>query len=470
MRSRPKHGRGAVQIAGHSCCPSGQVVGQWTLARAWPLAMTLVVVILGMAYSLLWGPVVDHESLWVVPGDIWGTFFAAHYVGWGYLGGIYTAGGGLVSFPGIAVILAPCAWLASVAHLGGSFPATVPHPSAWLVLGPYEMVLSCTALFALNRLARDLDVTKQRRRVLSVVEAALLFGVTAIWGHPEDAIAIGLVTWALCAALEKRVTATGWLVGAAIVVQPLVVLMVPAIVVLFPPRQWAALAGRFALPSLVLLAAPLISNFAPTWRAITVQPNFPGIDHPTPLLAFARRLPSLAASSHVVARHVGRRFVTVTEHSRAQAIVSAGPLRSVGVVVCGVIALGVWWKRRPWLQAPTHVLWLCTMALSLRIVFEPVMDPYYLWPPLALGVVLAATKASTWIFATVIAISAGLTVVAYVHNSPWVYWSPLVLGLGIIVVAAFPRPHNTKQSTPGTEVAPSLLMAQEQRTVDVVGS
>lgn len=447
----------------------GRHVVQWAATRAWPLAMTLVVVGLGMAYSFLWGPVVDHGSYWITPGDIWGTFFAAHYVGWGYLGGIYSAGGGLVSFPGIAVILAPCAWLTSTMQLMGSFPKTVPHPSAWLVLGPYEMVLSCIALFALDRLARDLGISTLRRRVLCVSEAVLLFGVTAIWGHPEDAIALGLAIWALCAALARRVGAAGWLMGAAIAVQPLVVLMVPMIVLLFPIRQWGSLAVRLVLPSLLLLATPLIANFGPTWTAITVQPNFPNVDHPTPWMAFAQRLPPLAAYSHVVLGREQHRFVAITEHAKAQVVVSASRLRSVAVLVAGIVALTVWWKKREWFSTPWHVLWLSTLALSLRIFFEPVMDPYYIWPPLALGVLLAARQKSIWTFGGIAALSAGLTVAAYDHSSPWAYWTPLVAGLAVVLLVCFPWRGSDRTESTVVEVAQSQMMSSEMGVVHRVG-
>ena len=42
-----------------------------------------------------------------------------------------------------------------------------------------------------------------------------------IWGHPEDAVAVGFALYALVFALDGRWTGAGWLFGAALATQPL---------------------------------------------------------------------------------------------------------------------------------------------------------------------------------------------------------------------------------------------------------
>jgi hypothetical protein len=79
--------------------------------RQIPTAVAALGLVLGMAYTLFWGPVVRHRSVWITPPDFWATYRAAHYVGWGDLGGVYAAHAGLVTFPGILVLLAPVAML-----------------------------------------------------------------------------------------------------------------------------------------------------------------------------------------------------------------------------------------------------------------------------------------------------------------------------------------------------------------------
>ncbi len=198
--------------------------------RAWPLAVTGAFVLLGMTYSLLWAPVVRHHPYWVEPGDLWSTYRAAHYVGWGDLGGVYGAGAGLVTLPGILLLLAPVAMLTGSLGLSESFPKFLVHPSAWLILGPYEMLLSAITLFACDALAERLGASRGRRAVLCVAEAVVLWNVAVMWGHPEDAVALGLALYALVFALDGRWTGAGWLFGAAMVTQPLVLLMFPVMV------------------------------------------------------------------------------------------------------------------------------------------------------------------------------------------------------------------------------------------------
>ena len=58
--------------------------------RRWPLLATAVMFALGLAYMFAWGPLFRAESFWATPSDVWSVFRGAHYVGWGYIGGVYT--------------------------------------------------------------------------------------------------------------------------------------------------------------------------------------------------------------------------------------------------------------------------------------------------------------------------------------------------------------------------------------------
>lgn len=111
--------------------------------RSWPVAVTALSLVTAMVYCLLWSPLVRHTHQWVVPGDIWGTFRSAQFVGWGDLGNVYGAGTGLVTFPGILLLLAPVAMITGAFGMTDSFPFQLAHPTSWLVLGPYEILISC---------------------------------------------------------------------------------------------------------------------------------------------------------------------------------------------------------------------------------------------------------------------------------------------------------------------------------------
>ena len=96
--------------------------------RRWPLLTMAMLVVVGLAYSFCWAPVVDHVSGWVTPGDIWSTFRAAHWVGWGDLGSVYGSDTQLVTFPGIAVLLAPVAMVSSGLGLSDVIGSDISRP------------------------------------------------------------------------------------------------------------------------------------------------------------------------------------------------------------------------------------------------------------------------------------------------------------------------------------------------------
>ncbi len=127
-------------------------------SRQWPVLVSVLVLVSGMLYSLLWGPVIRHHNTWVVPGDIWSAYRSAHFIGWGSLGSVYAAGTNFVTFPGILLLFAPLALLTGGLGLAENFPFAVPHPTAWLLLGPYEILIGCAALFACDALAQRLRV------------------------------------------------------------------------------------------------------------------------------------------------------------------------------------------------------------------------------------------------------------------------------------------------------------------------
>jgi hypothetical protein len=379
--------------------------------RAWPLAVTVAFVLAGMAFSLFWAPVVRHHPYWLMPGDLWSTYRAAHWVGWGDLGGVYGSGTALVTFPGILLLLAPVAMLTGALGLTEAFPKFVPHPTAWFALGPAALLLSAVAVFACDALAERLGVSRGRRAVLCVVEAAILWNVTVIWGHPEDAVAVGLAIYALVFALDGRWTGAGWLFGAAMATQPLVVLMLPVLLALAGRGRIVSLAVRSAAPAVAVVLTPLISQFHETTHALLDQPNFPNLDHATPWTTLA---PVLGGSGRNLA-------------------VAAGPGRIVALVLaCG---LG-WWARR-WRHRPDLMVWAAALALALRCFTESVLVAFYIWPALAIGLVVAARAGRVRLVAAM-AVAVGTTVVAQSHLGELPWWSIVTLGIVAMVGLAVP--------------------------------
>ena len=377
--------------------------------RAVPLMVMMVFVAVGMAYSLWWSPVVHGSHAWVTPGDIWSTWRAAHWVGWGALGDVYGQDTQLVTFPGIAVLLAPFAMLSSHLGLSDSIdPLFLRTPSAWLVLGPASMVLGSSCLFALDAVAEELGASSRRRIALCWVEATLMFQVLVIWGHPEDLLSLGLALYAFLAMARGRWTLTGCLWGAAIVVQPLVLLLFPLQFVQLPKGARLRVCVLSVLPSAVFVGTPLLSNWTQTSGVLFHQANWPNIDYPTPWIALAPRLSSTS--------------------------VGAGPGRMLALLVA--VGLGYMaWRLKP---SMIGLVWLGAVALSGRCFFESVMTPFYVGPPLV-AIVLASSLRPGWLRmtgASVIALEA--TVLAFQHFSEWGYWLPMVALLSSGLFCAWP--------------------------------
>ena len=456
---------GQLNDAGPAALGAGPILSSALVRRRWPGIAALVVVAVGMAYSLLWGVVVQHGSRWVMPGDIWGTYRAAHYVGWGDIGDVYSPLTGLVTLPLITVVLAPVAVLTGHLGLSESLPFFLTHPTAWLVLGPVELLIGATVLFPLDALAEHLGVTAIRRLVLCVVEAVLVWPVVALWGHPEDALAMTFALYGLLAALRGKWGVSGWLWGAALATQPLVVLMLPIVFALAPVRRWTGLALKSVIPGVTLVLVPLLQQWQHTSRALLEQPNYPAIDHATPWVALAPVLSPahLGVSRHLAAVTSGGRthFTTSLVTSRVGEVVAAGPGRLIAMALS--LAIGVWvYRSRPSAKA---VVWCAALALALRCVFESVMNPYYLWPPLAVALLVAAGTAR-WRFVLTTVAATAVTVYSYHHAGPWVWWLVVVALLGVAMASSRPG-----RST-GRGARDAVVRAGEQvdREVDLFGT
>ena len=200
----------------------------------------------------------------MIPGDIWSTFRAAHWVGWGNLGGIYGNNTQLVTLPGIAVLLAPVAMVSGALGRSESIaPIFLSQPTSWLLLGPAILLLGSTCLLAFDAMAEELGVSGPRRIVLSVMEAVVIFQVVTLWGHPEDLLALTFSLYTLLAMFRGRWSLSGWLWGAAIVTQPLVILMFPLAFVRTPRPQRFRLCVYGALPSVSASERPAGDAMAP---------------------------------------------------------------------------------------------------------------------------------------------------------------------------------------------------------------
>jgi hypothetical protein len=397
-----------------------------------PLIASIGLLAVGM-YSTTWGPTMIGAKEWALPYDIWGTLIAAVRLAHLNIGGLYTSPTGLVSLPGAVVILVPCAAIISAAGLSLQIPGPHNlHPPVWLLAGPYQIAVCCVTLFAADALAERLGVSFWKRALLSAASAGILWSPSARWGHPEDAVAVGLLLYAILAQSQSRNVLAGWLAGAAVCVQPLVLLAFPVMLALMPWRRMPLFLTRAALPSAVLLGAAAIANWHATYTSVTSQPNSPIINHPTAWTSLAPHMSggNVAAGPARLATVVLAFCCALIVRRRWMAQVSAGDAAAAGR------GAGDWWPT----PVLADVLWWAALTLALRSFFEPVMVSYYPWPPMAVALIPAATL-GWWRLTIAGVIAGGLTAAAQgPSHDVWIWWAPLVAGLALMLLVASPSP------------------------------
>jgi hypothetical protein len=377
--------------------------------RAVPLVGSVAFVVIAVNYALWWDPLVHHVDAWWVPSDFYINYFATSAFVHGHWGAIYAGHTGFISFPGVIALLAPAVAMAQALHLSLGVPYTaVSTPTTWLVLEPIALLAGTMALFSVDAVARRLELPVLRRSLLMAVEVVALWDLLENNWHPEDALAVAFVLWAILAVLDGRWRRAGWLLGLAVAFQPLALLALAAVVALAPKGTAGRLLVRAGLPAALLLAGPVIANPRTTLRAVIDQPAYPLVNHPTPWLHFAPRL--------------------------SEGVVAGGPVRLVAVIVAVLVS---WFVCRR-TERPELVLWVVAVSFAARSLFEAVMVAYYIWPTLAVGLIVAA-RARWARFGVVCVLSLFATFFAlHGWRGEWGWWSVLVLCIGAVLVAAWP--------------------------------
>ncbi len=137
--------------------------------------------------------------------------------------------------------------------------------------------------------------------------------------------------------------------------------------------------------------------------------------------------PTLLSLAHVtpwtaIAPHLG------------QGLVSCGPTRMVALIGCGLIG---WFVARRNLDVQWMV-WLMALCLSLRFVTESALEGYYIWPALALFLVVTAARSPARLVRTGIGVI-GLTIATSVHfGTWWVWWGVAVSGIVYVALSSLP--------------------------------
>jgi hypothetical protein len=379
--------------------------------RRWVAVVAAAILMVGyLMVSFVIVPAVTHSG-WQDSQDLWINYQLAHTITLGNYANVYSQSS-LRPTPAILLVLLPVELLTRHLGLVTGFAVAIPRPSAWPVVAPFLVLLCAPALFAADSVAELIGATWPRRMVVGVVGAVAL-GSVVWWGHPEDAIAVALLLFAMRAAIGRRWLLCAWLLGAGIAFQALIVLAVPVVVLGAGWRRLPTLVLRIAAPAAALLLIPFAMDWSDTFRAEVQQPVFVKFIRPSVWMPLA---PTLS-----------------NELSTGGRAVAEGPVRMISIAIA--IGVGVWFMQRE--RSPRMLVWCVALVLSLRVLVEVGLAPYYAWPPLAVALVCAASQSSKRVWLTC-GMAVGVTWLAnYQIHKGWLWW-PIAAGLIIVLAAAFP--------------------------------
>ncbi len=385
---------------------------------AWfSLLVTLGFLVGSFAISLELSRVVPTVHGWVYSGDLFATLRDSHMILWGGYGILYSSGNGLIAPPLGALSLAPLAALSSLLGLVEPYPQPFPEPTIWLYALGYMGIFSFAWTFSAKRLLRSVAPEARHAKFVVACSSAVAAYMLFPWGHPEDIAAIALCFFAFTAFHRKSFHVGAYLAGFAVGFQPLALLFLLPMFLIFLPnvKRLAAAAARAAVVPAALLAPAFIAAPSQSIDAWLHQPNFPKVDH-----------------------------LTIWGYALGQGgkILDAGQLRiaMLAVIVLASVVFRVIHRRKP-LQT-RQILVICALGLSMRGFFEPVIVAYYLAPFLAAVVLLVPRddQKPQLVASALALLGLGIIGTASIHTSPVTYsvdiWS-LNLGLVLLMVFAY---------------------------------
>ncbi|HLN15203.1 MAG TPA: hypothetical protein VK277_00500 [Acidimicrobiales bacterium] len=402
--------------------------GQWLAVRVAPVIATVATLVLGMLYVIDWAGVAHGDfTRWMTPSDIWGTYLnSMALVLHGQLTAAYAA------YPGALLLFAPVAAVGHALHLevGPEF-AAFTAPTGWVLVGPFELLVSMVPIFAVDTMGRRWGLSTPRRIGLALVGAFVLANVTIKGGHPEDAVAVGLALFAAIAAADGKWKRCGWLLGVAVVIQPLAVLALPAlatvVVVVAGWRRFVDFALRAVLPAVVVLGPALIADWGQLSYWLRHQPNFPTYNHFTPWTSFAGQV---AVKVPTFSPFTGK--VLFYQYSHVLGV-NEGPSRLVAIAA--VVLVSVLWCRVRHRLA--DIVFVLGLAFFLRVLFESVLDSYYVWPVLAICLALAARRSARLLAVTSVVAVFATWLSNEQWSGMWPWWTAMMLTLAVLVVLSW---------------------------------
>ena len=243
----------------------------WRLA----IILTVLTIGLGMLSSLVLVPLVVHYRGWLAPEDAWPSILAANYVSNGAFGYVYSSSVFYVVTPLLALVLAPAAFLAGNFNLLNNYPYQIPHPTAWLVYGPYALALSFPLYVAARKLANQVGLAAHAWVVQWAALILAAIPMAVLYGHWEDALCLAGVLLAVTLLLQEKDVPAAFAFGVAIAFKQWALLGLPFLILLAPKEKRVAMAVRSLIVPAALVAIPLIQDWKFASRALLGARSYP---------------------------------------------------------------------------------------------------------------------------------------------------------------------------------------------------
>ena len=349
---------------------------------AWLATALAIVLAIFVSFSLPWYAGVDH---WLMPGDVTWMTQSAQWAGSGALGTIYQATPWYLTLPGYLFLLTPLVELGRVLGLVNNYPVPIPHPSMWLLTGPFTAVACASVIPATDRLAATLAISPARRKTLALAIALLIAVPTAIFsGHGEDMLALAGVEIAAVAAIKGHWGQVGWIIGCAVLLQEWSILAIPVLVLASPRGERIRVGLRSLGPGAAIGSLLLALDWKHAYFDLVVQP----------------------------AVFKGQQLIwwqwskTVSIPGTTAAGVTGSTFRTAAVIVA--VAAAIVLTRR---YSPARIVAALAIAFFARGFFEVELWPYYL-APAAVMIGLLASRVPRKRLATAFAGALGMYAVS----------------------------------------------------------
>jgi len=401
---------------------------------AWLASAFAVVMAVFVSFELPW-----YFSLhgWLMPGDISWMTRSAQWVDYGAMGSVYAANHWYLTLPGYLLLLAPVVQVGDMLHLANNYPFPIPHPTMWLLTGPFTALCCATVIPATDRLAAALCVPKLRREMLAVGVAVLVAVPTTIFsGHGEDMLALAGVELATVAAIGGRWSRVGWILAFAVVFQEWALLAVPVLVAASPQGQKIKTAWHALVPGASLGVLLLALDWKNAYFDLIVQP----------------------------AVFKGQKLVwwqwakVVTIPGTSVLGVTGSTFRTFAVAVAVAAGVVVW--RNP---TPARIATAVAFALFARGFFEVELWPYYLAPAAVMIAVLAGRapvkRAAVAAAAAFGAYAVSNSAYVGVSTNPWLATAVLA-ACAAMAFSALAAPRALRAEAQRLSDRPSLKLAE----------